>query len=93
MDDNKKLDMILEAVAGMKQEIVETKMEVLGLKTEISGIKTEIKGIKQSIAKIEVEHGEKLAALFDGYTQNKQQLERIENEVKKHEEVILRKVL
>jgi uncharacterized protein involved in exopolysaccharide biosynthesis len=86
MDDNKKLDMILEAVAGMKQEIVETKMEV-------RAIKTEIKEIKQSIAKIETEHGEKLAALFDGYTQNTQQLERIENEVKKHEEVILRKVL
>lgn len=56
------------------------------LKKEVAYINTE------SVAKIEVEHGEKLAILFDGQEQHKQILERIEKEVTRHEEIILRNV-
>ena len=41
---------------------------------------------------IEQEHGKKLDVLFDGYKQNADKLDRIENEVSKHDEIILRRV-
>ena len=41
---------------------------------------------------MEQDHGKKLEALFDGYKQNAEQLNNIENEISKHEEVILRRI-
>ena len=41
---------------------------------------------------IKNEHGHKLGALFDGYKQNSEKLDRIETEVAKHEEIILKRV-
>ena len=47
---------------------------------------------EKSIVTIEVDHGKKLDALFDGYKQNAEKLTRIEEEVSRHEEIILRRV-
>lgn len=41
---------------------------------------------------IEEDHGKKLDLLFDGYKQNADKLDRVEKEVSKHEEVILRRI-
>ena len=46
----------------------------------------------KTVTKIEQEHGKKLDILFDGYKQNYEQLNRIEKEVSRHEEVILRRI-
>lgn len=51
-----------------------------------------IDNLEKTVLKIEQEHGDKLSALFDGYKQNSQKLDRIEKEVSKHEEVILRRI-
>lgn len=48
--------------------------------------------IKETVSKIEVEHGQKLSALFDGYGRNAQKLDCIEAEVKKHDEFILKRI-
>ncbi|NLK91210.1 MAG: hypothetical protein GX274_06500, partial [Clostridiales bacterium] len=53
-------------------------------------IREEIKGTKDKVIIIEQEHGKKLDALFDGYKQNSEKLDRIEKEVSRHEEIILR---
>jgi len=72
--------------------------EIKGIKNEVQGIKEDMQGIKEDMAtkkdiiKIEIEHGKKLDALFDGYKQNSEQLTRIENEVKRHDDFILRRV-
>lgn len=58
----------------------------------IDNVENEVKDIKRTVLKIEHEHGEKLSALFDGYKQNSDKLDRIESEVSKHEEIILRRV-
>lgn len=55
-------------------------------------VKEDIKEIKKRVILIEQDHGKKLEALFDGHTQLNSQLDRIENEVSKHEEVILRRI-
>jgi len=48
--------------------------------------------VESTVLKIEHSHGEKLQALFDGYALNTEKLDRIEKEVAKHDEVILRRV-
>ncbi|AOY76782.1 hypothetical protein [Clostridium formicaceticum] len=59
---------------------------------ELKEIKTEVADVKKTVIKIENDHGKKLSALFDGYKQNSEKLERIEQEVSKHEEMIYRRV-
>lgn len=64
--------------------------------TRINKLEIELKGdvrrIEQNLARIEHDHGEKFSALFDGYVQNSQKLDRIEREVQKHEEFIIKRV-
>ena len=56
----------------------------------MNNLEGEIKDVKNR-AKIEQEHGEKLC-FIDGYKQNSDKLDRIEKEVSRHEEVILRRI-
>ena len=79
-------------ISGMKSEIGGMKSEIGGMKSEIGGLKSEIRDVKNTVTRIEHEHGKKLDALFDGYVQNTEQLKRIEMEVSRHEEIILRKI-
>lgn len=55
-------------------------------------VNNEIKDVKERVINIENDHGKKLDLLFDGYKQNSEQLNRIEKEVTKHEEVIIRRI-
>lgn len=48
--------------------------------------------VKKTNAKIDHEVMPKIDALFDGYKQNSEKLDRIEEEVSKHEEIILRRI-
>ncbi len=50
------------------------------------------KVLKKTNAKIDHEVMPKIDALFDGYKQNSDKLDRIEEEVSKHEEIILRRI-
>ena len=59
---------------------------------ELQEVKTEVKEVKKQVTTIEVEHNNKLEALLDGYKQNAEILDKIEKEVTRHEEIILRKV-
>jgi gamma-glutamylcyclotransferase (GGCT)/AIG2-like uncharacterized protein YtfP len=53
----------------------------------------EVKGeIKKTNAKIDHQVMPKIDALFDGYKQSSDKLDRIEEEVSKHEEIILRRI-
>lgn len=58
----------------------------------MADIKADVKFTKETVIKIENDHGQKLNALFDGYKLNSEKLERIENEVTKHEEIILKRI-
>lgn len=63
-----------------------------GVEGRLDGVEGELANIKKTVIHIENDHGKKLQALFDGHTQLNSQLERIENEVTRHEEIIIRKV-
>lgn len=61
------------------------------LDNKITNLENELKDVKKVVIKIEHDHGDKLKALFDGFKQNSDKLDRIEAEVTKHDEFILKK--
>ena len=52
----------------------------------------EINELKKAVLRIETDHGNKLDALFDGYKQHSDRLDRIEAQVSKQEEFIIKRV-
>ena len=85
MTDRELLEKIFKKMGDMDSRM--TSME-----TEMADIKADVRFTKETVIKIENDHGQKLNALFDGYKLNSEKLERIENEVTKHEEIILKRI-
>lgn len=66
--------------------------EVGSLKADMKEVKGRLQSVENTVMRIENDHGNHLKALHDGYVQNSDKLNRIEKEVSRQEEVILRKV-
>ena len=72
-------------MAGMKQDMAEMKQRMDGLDKRMDGLDSRMDGLEKNqhdlqvaAARIEIEHGNKLAALLDGYHHNAESLERVE---------------
>ena len=83
-DDILQIKKILEEIPKMKKQL-----------EEIPEMKQELRSISGSVARIEVEHGEKLAALFDAFKVNTEKIEeqnkritRCEDMLEKHDHQI-----
>lgn len=63
-----------------------------GIDQRLDAMDQRFDGIDRKLAFIEQDHGKKLQALFDGYKQHSDQLDRIEEKVSEHEGIIVRKV-
>ncbi|HAE92596.1 MAG TPA: hypothetical protein DCG60_08155 [Tissierella sp.] len=74
---------------NMENDIKDLKGDVGSLKTDVGSLKTDVTKLN---TKIEHDLMPKITALFDDYKQNSDKLDRIEKEVSKHEEIILRRV-
>lgn len=85
MTDRELLELIAAEVGGLKNSMG-------GLETRMGNLEQEVQQIKNTVIYIENDHGDKLKALFDGYVQNSEKLNRIEKEVSKQEEIIMRRV-
>lgn len=86
MTNQKLLETILQKISGMDSRL--TSMD-----SRMANMETDLSRVQGTVAKIEIEHGRSLGALLDGHNLNAEKLDRIEEEVTKHEEIILRKVL
>lgn len=84
--DNEQLFELMSKMYGEMQEGFK------GVKDEFKGVNERLDKIEDRVTVIEQDHGKKIDLLFDGYKQNAQILDRIEQEVSKHEEVIIRRV-
>ena len=51
------------------------------LQKEIAEVKQDVRNISMTVAKIEVEHGKKLEALFDAFTMNREKIEEHESRI------------
>jgi len=92
MTDRELLELIAAQVGKLTSKADNIEIELNDVKTKVSGLTSEVNDIKKIMLKIENDHGRKLDALFDGYKQNAEKLTRIEEEISKHEEIILRRV-
>jgi outer membrane murein-binding lipoprotein Lpp len=63
MNDRELLEYIAAQVGNLTKDVTE-------VKTDIKDLKEDVSSLKNQVTKIEVEHGKKLDALFDGYKQN-----------------------
>ena len=62
---------IQEDVAELKEDVSELKEDVSDLKQRVTQLEADSQFIKGVVSKIEVEHGKKLGALFDGFFINR----------------------
>ena len=100
MESDKTFELMTKMYAEMTSKMDKMYSEMQdGFKktnTDISDIKFDLNTLKSDLKKIGVKiDGDitpKIEALFDRYKQNSEQLNRIEQEVSKHEEVILKRV-
>ena len=87
-------DKVFNLLEKMYSELT-TKIDNLETKlgTKIDSVRTELKNdIAKTNMLIEQDIKPKLEALFDGYQQNSEKLTKIQEEVSRHEEVILKRV-
>ena len=99
MTDRELLETILHKIGSMDERIISMDERITGIEGKITGMDAELKEIKndlkntrETVIKIEIEHGKKLAALFDGQKLISEKLDRIESEVTRHEEIIMRRI-
>ena len=91
--DDKLFELVEKMYSDLKNEISSVKND---LTNEISLVKkdlsNEIRTVGNQVLKLENDINPKIEALFDGYKQNTETLERIEKEVSKQEEIIMQRV-
>jgi hypothetical protein len=86
LNNEKKIFNLLEKM------YVEFNKRFKSIDKRFENIEAGLSTVKATVVNIENDHGQKLDALFDGYKLNSEKLDRIEAEVAKHEEVILRRI-
>ena len=89
---NDEVQTIKGELQTVNDKLQSVKGEVQAVNGELQTVKGEVQTIKNTVIKIEADHGLKLAALFDGHTQVSEKLDRIEAEVSRHDEFILKKI-
>jgi uncharacterized protein YoxC len=97
---------LTQQVGGLTQQVGSLEHQVGGLTQQVGGLTQQVGNLNQKVDKIEqrvgnietivtgieYNHGQKLEALFDGYKQHTDILEKVEKELSKQEEIIMRRV-
>lgn len=84
-------------VDGLTTDMTEVKTELSNVKTtmatkqDLSEVKSEVNSIKAIVVKIENDYGQKLGALLNGYIQNAESLNKVEEKLAEHEEILLKR--
>jgi len=95
MENEKIFDLMTKMYADLKGSIDNLASGQNDLKKEMSSIKTDVSTLKSDVKKIDInleELDKKVDLSLEGHKTNTEQLNRIETEVSKHEEIILRRV-
>ena len=92
LEEIPKIKKQLEEIPKIKEELIPTmQQDILQIKEilkEIPEIKQELRNISGSVARIEVEHGEKLAILFDAFKANTEKIEEQNKRLTKCEKIL-----
>ena len=68
-------------VSVLKTDVAILKTDMRNVKTDIAGLTEKLDFVSDSVVRIEHEHGKKLAALFDGYQQVNDKIDRLQIQV------------
>ena len=82
------IESLQSTIKLMQNDIKELQNNYKELNNKYKELYDEIRNISRNVAKIEVEHGEKLAILFDAVTGNIEKQEKLENRLDKCEKRI-----
>ena len=78
-----------EEILGRVENLEKGQEEILGrvenLENEQEEMKSDLRSLSQTVAKIEIEHGEKLGALLDGFASHTERFKSIEKILARHE--------
>lgn len=80
---------VLEYLAQLTQDMTGMKQDITGIKERVAKVETDV---AKTRIQIENEISPKIAVLFDGYKQHTEQLNRIEEKVSTHEEIIYKRI-
>jgi len=96
MTDRELLELIAAQVGALTKDVSELKEGQNTLTKDVSELKEVQEKVEDQVRKISIaienDIRPKVTALFDGHIQMNNQLDRIEKEVSRHEEVIIRTV-
>lgn len=92
MGDRELLELIAAQVGKLTTDMGKLTTDMGKLTTDVDEIKGRQVRIENTVLRIEQDHGKKLEALFDGYQQNSDRLDRIETSVSSLEEFVLKRV-
>lgn len=96
MEDDKMFDLMTKMYSEMQKGFKGVNERIDGVDTRINGLEKRIDGLENKVDKtnitIENDIKPKIEALFDGYKQNSDKLDRIEKQVSKHDEFIIRRI-
>ncbi len=81
-----------DELAGIEKSMDTLATQVGTLDIKVDCLDKKVDNLQTLMVKIENEHGQKLGALFDGYTLNSEKLDRVGKAVARHEEAALTKV-
>ena len=84
----KEIQKQISVIPEMQNDIESMQEDIKKLQDSYEELYTETRNISRAVARIEVEHGEKLAILFDAVTGNIEKQEKLENRLDKCEKRI-----
>ncbi|RCX16935.1 hypothetical protein DFR58_109163 [Anaerobacterium chartisolvens] len=92
--EDKAFELITQMYSEMKQQFEDMNKQFEDMNKQFKEVnrKLDQKADKTDIVRLENELNPKVQALFDGYKQHTDILERIENEVTRQEEIIMRRI-
>ena len=90
-ETNERFNGIDEKFDGIDKRFNGIDQKFNGIDERFNKVNADLNGLKSDLIRIENNHGAKLDALFDLYTQHTQQLDRIARAVARHESIIIKK--
>jgi chromosome segregation ATPase len=84
--EEKMFELMEKMYSDLTSKIDHIGKDLQEVKTEVKQNSKEISTLKNQVTKIEIEHGKKLDALFDGYIQVNSKLDRIDSQFEKIED-------
>ena len=89
MTQEEMLTKIMQAVSGMQDEISNINKRFDKVETDLSGVKEDTQRTREIVTRMELEHGQKLGALFDANSMNYDKIkEEITPILEKHDDDI-----